>query len=103
MTSVGIDAETVEGRVPVFVAFGVFRRIYSVDRSISPVKLLVEMSMVFFLVLLVRGMKSFGFFEKWPFSIHQFEVLEGSSRALEWWMKVHRPNASCQILDAKRD
>lgn len=48
MASVGVDAETVEGRVPVLVAFGVFRRIYDVDRSIGPVKLLVKMSVMFF-------------------------------------------------------
>lgn len=69
MASVGVDAETVEGSMPVLVALGIFRRIYSVNRSIGAVKLLVETSMIFFLICLVRDMESLGFLEKWPFSL----------------------------------
>lgn len=87
MASVGVDTEIVEGRVPVFVAFGVFRRIYGVDRSIGPVKLLVEMSVVFFLEFLVRDLESFGFLKKWPFANYSCEILGRSSRVLEISMK----------------
>lgn len=102
MASVGVDAETVEGRVPVFVAFSVFRRVYSVNRSIGPVKLLVEMSMKFCLVVLVRDVESFGLLKKWPFLNHQRETLRERSRTLETWMTVHRLYALCQILGIKR-
>lgn len=75
MASVGVNTETVESRVPVLIAFGIFRRIYGMNRSISPVKLLVEMSVMFFLEILIGNLKSFGFLEKWPFLIHQHETL----------------------------
>ena len=83
MTSVGINTESIEGRVPVLVAFGVFWRIYGVNGSIGPVKILVEMSVMFFLEFLIRDLESFGFFKERPFIIHQRETRKDDRRSQE--------------------
>ena len=74
MASVGVNAKSVESSVPVFVAFGVFRRVYGVDRPIGSMKLCSKMGLMFLLVFLVGDLERLGFLEKRSFLTHPCET-----------------------------